>query len=266
MMGSVLITGAAGRFGSTLRQGLRDRVERLCLTDRQTLHPQDEREVISKGDLTDFASALRIVRDVDAVVHAAGIPDEAGFEDLVQANIRCTYNVLEAARLNGIPRIVLASSAHVVGFYAREETIDAHAAYRPDTLYGATKVFGEALARMYVDKHGLQVACLRIGSFRDRPENKRQLSTWLSPGDAVELVDACLRTDHLGFAIIYGASANERRFWRDDDGARVGFHPKDNAEKFASGVADDHGPDEDRRSRELQGGVFTSSGYQGGHG
>lgn len=267
MRGRVLITGAHGRLGSALRVGLRGRLDELHIADIEPLTAEHEREFVHQGDLADLAVAKRVVRGVDAVVHLAGIPDEAPFEHLLNANVRTTYSVLESARLNGVRRVILASSAHVVGFYRRDELIDGSAPYRPDTLYGTTKVFAEALGRLYVDKHGLEVVCLRIGSFRDKPRSRRQLSTWLSPRDAVELVHACLQTEHVGFAVVYGVSANKRKFWVNADGALPEFYPQDDAEEFAAEVHDDEGPDgADEKSRTLQGGVFTSTGYQGGYG
>jgi uronate dehydrogenase len=263
----LLITGAAGRLGSVLRRGLADRVARLHLTDRKAVRGEAPSEVITRGDLADWAAADVIVRGVDAVVHVAGIPDEAPFDDLVQANIRATYHVFEAARHNRIPRVILASSAHVSGFYPRTQTLDTDAPPRPDTLYAATKVFDEALARLYHDKHGIEVACLRIGSFREQPRTVRQLSTWLSPADAVGIVARCLDAQPLGFQILYAVSANHRRFWTVAAHERMNFRAVDNAEKFATAVAGEHGPDGiDDGARRLQGGVFTTTGYHGGHG
>jgi uronate dehydrogenase len=255
----VLLTGAAGRLGSVLRRGLRDRVRKLLLTD---LRPGDAGDEVILGDLADLDFALSVVRGVDAVVHTAGIPDEAPFEALLDANIRATYHVFEAARRNGVPRVVFASSAHVVGFYPPDATVDHRSPLRPDTRYGASKAFGEAVARLYADKYGLEVACLRIGSFRPAPEDHRQLSTWLSPRDAVHLVECCLTAEPLGFAVVYGASANRRRWWRDDDAARIGFRPVDDAEEYAGRLP----ATADAAAPAWQGGVFADPDYRGGAG
>jgi uronate dehydrogenase len=258
-MPDVLITGAAGRLGSVLREGLRDRVGKLHLTDLRPLQAEAPNEHVTTGDLTDLHTALRIVQGVDAVVHTAGIPDEAPFEDLLDANVRSTYHVFEAARRNGVPRIIFTSSAHVVGFYPRDTTVDEHAPLRPDSLYGATKAFGEALARLYTDKYGIQTACLRIGSFRPAPEDDRQLSTWLSPRDAVQLVERCLAAHPLGHAIIYGVSRNRDRWWRDRDSARIGYQPIDDAAHHHPSSRADPG-------QRWQGGIFATPDYRGGAG
>ena len=131
-------------------------------------------------------------------------------------------------------RIVFASSNHVIGFHRREVVLDASVALRPDTRYGATKVFGEALARLYADKHGISAACLRIGSFRERPDDRRQLSTWISHRDTVQLVRRCIDTPGYHFLVAYGVSANTRGWWDNSSAAILGYAPEDDAEAFAA--------------------------------
>ena len=128
---------------------------------------------------------------------------------------------------------------------------------RPDTLYGVSKAFGEALARYYVDRYGFEVACLRIGTFTETPDHVRTLSTWLSPGDAARLVDAALRAPDLGYAVVWGISNNTRRTWSLEAGFALGYRPQDDAEDFASSV-DLTATDP---SDAFVGGGFTSSGF-----
>src|SRR5207244_6175013 len=127
------------------------------------------------------------------------------------ANIEGTLQVFEAARRAGVRRIVYASSNHAVGFtpVGREQPADLPP--RPDTLYGVSKVFGEALGRYYVDRYRMEVACLRIGTFAPTPPDVRALSTWLSPADCARLVDACLRAPRLTYSVVGGISASRRR-------------------------------------------------------
>jgi uronate dehydrogenase len=128
---------------------------------------------------------------------------------------------------------------------------------RPDGLYGVSKVYGEALGRMYVDRFGLEFVALRIGTFAERPPDRRALATWLSHGDAVRLVDAALTAPDAGFTIVYGASANTRRWWPLDDAAkRIGFAPQDDAEDYADGL--EEGPRYER-----QGGPNTDPSHGG---
>jgi uronate dehydrogenase len=87
---------------------------------------------------------------------------------------------------------------------------------------------------MFVDRFGLSVVCLRIGSFKARPEEERELSTWLSHEDGIRLFRAALTADDVGFAVVYGASKNTRRWWPAD--REIGFAPVDDAEAFADGL------------------------------
>src|SRR5207244_2879733 len=105
-----------------------------------------------------------------------------------------------------------------------------------DTNYGVSKAFGEAVGRFYADRYGMRVACLRIGSCDDRPRSPRMLSTWLSPGDAVRLVDACLHAPDLEYSVVYGPSANPRGWWDLAPARALGYEPQDDAEAFAAEV------------------------------
>ena len=153
------------------------------------------------ADLTSDTDALAMLMDgADAVVHLAAIASETDFETAVVSHIGLTHRVLDAAVAHRVPRVVYASSNHAVGFTPRTTMLAVDTPARPDTFYGFGKAACEALCSLYHDRHGLTVACLRIGSFRERPTTRRHLSTWLSHGDAIRLVDACLRSPDLGFA------------------------------------------------------------------
>ena len=249
----LLITGAAGTVGGMLRDGLRALADELRLLDTRRLEPRPGEEVM-EGDIADLSVARRAVAGCDACVHLAGIPVEAPFDQILHGNIEGTWAVFEAARLEGCPRIVFASSNHATGFHRVGDATGPDSPLRPDTYYGVSKVFGEALGRMYHDKFGLRVACLRIGSALARPLERRHLSTWLSPGDLNRLVAACLSSPDLGFAIVYGASANTRGWWDLESGRRLGYAPQDDSEAFAEEVTD-------RPVGEFQGGPkFTDPG------
>ncbi|HEX6024412.1 MAG TPA: NAD(P)-dependent oxidoreductase [Solirubrobacter sp.] len=229
----VLVTGARGRIGSVLRPALREQFEELRLSD---LEPPDDlqgSETAVIADLTDQAAVERAVAGVDAVVHLGAVPDEAPFEQIAGPNLHGAYHVFEACRRHGVKRVVFASSNHATGMYPVGEPLDGSYPPRPDGLYGASKVWGEALGRMYCDRFGLSVVCLRIGSFQERPREIRELSTWLSHADGVRLVQAALTAD-VDFAIVYGASANTRRWWPPD--TAIGFGPVDDAEVYAAGL------------------------------
>ncbi|MEA2509063.1 MAG: uronate dehydrogenase [Actinomycetota bacterium] len=235
----VLLTGAAGRIGSALRPGLRTEVEELRLTDRTTVGPAPgTTETFVQADLLDEAAVARSVEGVDAIVHLGGIPDEAPFDELLGPNIHGTFTLFDAARRAGVTRIVYASSNHASGFYGPADRLTGEEPPRPDSLYGVTKVFGEAVGRLYADKFGLQVIAVRIGSFEQEPSEPRHLHTWLSPGDALRLFRSCLTDKPVHFLTIYGVSANTQTWWPSGDAARtIGFEPQDDAERFAEKIS-----------------------------
>lgn len=227
----VLITGACGSIGTVLRPALREGLQELRLSDLRDPESLVAPETSVIADLTDFAAVQRAVDGVDAVVHLGAVPNEAAFEVIAGPNLHGVYHVFEACRRANVRRIVYASSNHASGMYPVGVPLDGSQRARPDGLYGASKAYGEALGSMYADRFGLSVVCLRIGSFQPRPREKRELSTWLSHADAIRLVRASLTADDVGFAIVYGASANTRRWWPPDQA--VGFVPEDDAERYA---------------------------------
>src|SRR4029453_2968343 len=110
-----------------------------------------------------------------------GFSVEGFWETILQANIIGCYNLFEAARRHGVERVVFASSNHAIGFYPRRRRIGIDVAVRPDSRYGVSKAFGEALGALYAFKHGLRVTCIRIGNFGDVPVDRRRLPIWLPP-------------------------------------------------------------------------------------
>jgi uronate dehydrogenase len=255
----VLLTGASGRIGACLRAGLRSELEELRLSDVRTPDPPPvPPETFVAAELTDREAVAGAVDGVEAVVHLGAVAGEAGFDQLLGPNVVGTFNVFDAARRAGVRRVVYASSNHVTGFYPVGERLAGGEPPRPDGLYGATKAFGEALARMYSDRFGLEVICVRIGSFDERPTQPHELHMWLSPGDAVRLFRACLSAPDIEFLTLYGASANRRSWWDLSEAARrLGYEPQDDAERFAAEI-EDAGP-----PARYQGEPFTAPEYGG---
>jgi uronate dehydrogenase len=155
----------------------------------------------------------------------------------METNVGGTYNVLEAARRQGVRRVVLASSNRTTGFYPVSEAVSSAVPPRPDGFYGVSKVAVEALGRLYVDKFGLSVVCLRIGTFEDEPLEARHLATWLSPRDCVGFVRAALTAPEVSFSTVYAVSANTRRYWNTTGVPPLGYAALDNAEVFADVLA-----------------------------
>ena len=249
-MSLVLLTGAAGAIGTALRERLPAHGWALRSFDRVAT-PDGV-----AGDITSATDLDAALDGVSAIVHLAGQPIEAPWPVIREANIEGTFQVFEAARRAGVRRVVYASSNHAAGFTPTGREQPADLPPRPDTLYGVSKVFGEALGRYYVDRYAMQVACLRIGTFEPRPAHVRSLSTWLSPDDCARLVDACLRATALDYAIVWGVSANTRRTWSLDAGRALGYEPQDDAEAYAGEVDTSTHP-----SDALLGGGFTSEGF-----
>jgi uronate dehydrogenase len=233
----IVVTGANGSIGRTLRKAFRGEVSKLRLVDLTPIEIGEDEEAVM-GDVADLATMREALRDMDACVHLAAISTEGPFLEILHSNIAGTWAMFQAARLEGCPRVVFASSNHVTGFEAVSERITAETAFRPDTYYGVSKLTGEALGRLYHDKFGLEVACIRIGTFAERPTVPRHLSTWLSPRDCVDLFHACLTARELGFAILYGVSANKRTWWDLSVARRLGYEPVDDAELYASEIPD----------------------------
>jgi uronate dehydrogenase len=259
----VLVTGAAGRIGRAACPGLAARGWRVRGLDRR---PLDEVAGLADppvvAELADAAALERATAGMDAVVHLAGRAGEAPFAEILEANIDGTYQVLEAARRSSVPRVVYASSNHAVGFTPRSDLLGVDLPPRPDTYYGLSKAFGEALGRLYADRYGMEVVCLRIGSWRDRPTTPRHLSTWLSPADGVRLLHAALSAPDVGFAVVYGISANTRAWWDLAPARALGYLSVDDAEDYAEEILAEHGePDPADPEQAYVGGDFAGPGY-----
>jgi uronate dehydrogenase len=250
---TVLLTGAAGTIGTALRQRLPALGWELRPFDRVPVRGGVVGDITSPADL-DGAMA-----GVDAVVHLAGIPTEVPWPLIREANVEGTVQLFEAARRAGVRRVVFASSNHAVGFEPLPATgeLPDDLPPHPDTLYGVSKAFGEALGRYYVERYGFAVAALRIGTFAERPDHPRTLATWLSPADAARLVDAALRAPDLRFAIVWGISDNRRRQWSLAGARALGYDPQDDAEDFAGDLPD--GPPDPTDG--FVGGGYTSAGF-----
>jgi len=261
----VLVTGAAGRVGSDLRArlGRPDRVLRLLdVADLRPVAPGEHVELV-RGSVTDLDALTQASAGCAAVVHLAAHPGERPWAEIRDLNIEGTYCAFEAARRAGVPRVVFASSNHAAGFRTRDEGEAPDYAFpAPDTYYGVSKAAGEALGALYHNRYGIDVVCLRIGSWVDRPADLRQLATWLSPDDGARLVDAALSAPAPGFRVVWGISANTRRWWSLDEARRLGYDPQDDAEDYAAELITEFGePDQSDPALHRVGGEFTSPEY-----
>lgn len=262
-MGKIVLTGAAGRLGSHLREPLAGLAREGLLSSDITADNGQcyAGESYRQADLTDLDAMLDLLEGADTVVHFGAVVDEAPFETLLGPNFIGAYNVWEAAHRNGVKRVVYASSIHAVGMHPTRDCIGTDAAHRPDTFYGLAKCFSEDLARMYWEKRGLEAVCLRIASCAP-VVGSRALGTWLSTGDLIQLVTRAIDTPVTGFTIVYGVSNNDRSPFNNEGARFLGYRPKDNAEQFADTVlaeaagASDSDPKDPAQS--LIGGPFAA--------
>ncbi len=261
MTETVLLTGSAGEIGRHLRRTLRREGRRLRLldvADQAPLEPQEAADLVT-ASFSDPEAIREACRGADAVVHLGGLSTGGySWAQYLEVNVEGTRRVLEAARESGVPRVVYASSHHAVGFHPTTTgAIVPDDLYpRPDSYYGLSKVAGEALASLYHDRYGLDVICLRIGSYRPVPTDERVLWNWLSPGDCTRLVEAALAAPSPGFVVVWGVSANARRIASLDGSSAIGFVPLDDAEDYADRVAG-AAPDDTGRI----GGAFTAPDF-----
>jgi len=249
----VAVTGARGRIGTILR---------ARLADRYQIRPVTRAPAVDRGVIAELADADGLAaafRGCDAVIHLGGAAaTDAPWDRVLADNIAGCRNVFEAARVSGVRRVVFASTNHVVGMHeedARPELYELGVPrviglgddVRPDSLYGVSKVFGEAFGRYHVERHGMICVCLRIGSVVAAPDpgdgppgtdvwsvtppevRRRLRATWLSHRDCAGLFAAALEAP-VRWAVAYGTSANPRQIW-DVAGARdtIGFVPVDSA-------------------------------------
>lgn len=258
-MKKIVLTGAAGRLGSYLREPLSKLADEIVTTDIVddigTLYAG---ETYVRADLQDYDAIHAVLEGADMVVHFGAVGDEAPFETILGPNIVGAYNIWEAAYKHGVRRVVYASSIHAVGMHLKNEFIGTDAPHKPDTFYGLAKCFAEDLASMYWDKRGVEAVCLRILSCA-QVNNARALGSWLSYDDLIQLVERAISTPTTGFAVVYGVSNNDRAPVDNAKASFLGYRPKDNAEQFAKEILAETPPlDLNDPSNMCHGGPFAS--------
>ena len=235
-MKKLVLTGAAGRLGSYLREPMSKMCDALVSTDIVDdiggLYPG---ETYAKGDLASLDDMMRVLEGADMVVHMGAYADEGPFEKLLGPNFVGAYNIWEAAYQRGLKRVVYGSSIHAVGMHPKNEFIGTDARHRPDTFYGLAKCFAEDLGSMYWDKRGLESVHMRILSCA-QVTNARALGSWLSYDDLIQLVQRSIETPVTGFSVVYGVSDNDRVPVDNAKASFLGYRPKDNAEQFAQEI------------------------------
>jgi len=231
----VVITGSMGSVAGLLVPRLARSFDLTLVSRRPPVCDPPEHLQI---DLDDVEGLVGACEGADAVVHLAGESHTfATWDQLVGPNVTGLVNLFEAARRAGVMKVVFASSNHVTGMYDLEKQwpIGPGQPIRPDSPYGVTKAFGEAMGRYYSDNFGIAVICLRIGWALERPHNEVARFMWLSPDDLARLVTGALLST-VRFGIYYGVSDNTQRHWAIDNAqVDLGYEPQDDSEVYFAG-------------------------------
>ncbi|MDR6264200.1 MULTISPECIES: NAD(P)-dependent oxidoreductase [Rhodobacterales] len=236
MLKKLVLTGAAGRLGSYLREPLSKMCEELVSTDIADgvgkLYPSER---FVQADISKFEEVEPLMEGADMVIHFGAIVDEVPFEEIWGPNFVGSYNVWEAGYRHGVRRVVYASSIHAVGMYPSRDNVGVDVPHRPDTFYGLAKCFTEDLGRMYWEKRQMESVHLRILSAA-QVTGARALGTWLSYDDLIQLVTRAIETPVVQWSVIYGVSNNDRAPVDNTKARHLGYKPKDNAEVFAEEI------------------------------
>ena len=262
MKNKVALSGAGGNVGRLLRVELPKRgVDLRSAGGTHPLQPLHDGEDVMHGDLRDPSVVDRLLAGVDVLIHMAGTSVERPLPEIIENNLRALHEVYEGARRHKVKRVVFASSNHVFGMYGVDEKLKLDAPVRPDGFYGLSKVWGEAMARMYWDKHGIEGVSLRIGTTMGKPpENVRQLSTWMGTDDLLHLVMRSIEATDVGYAAVWGISNNTRAYCDLSEGNAIGYRPKQDAEDWAAEVLAQPNP-LDPVAQRFQGGSFATHDY-----
>ena len=258
-MKKLVLTGAAGRLGSYLREPLSELCDNLVSTDLvEGIGSTYSGETYIKADLANFDEVNALMDGAEMIVHFGALSDEDTFDEILSSNIIGAYNVWEAAARNHVNRVIYASSIHAVGMYPKNEYIGINVPHRPDTFYGLAKCFAEDLASLYWDKKQVEAVCLRILSCA-KVTSSRALGSWLSYDDLILLVKRAIDAPTTGFSIIYGVSNNDRTPVDNSEASFLGDKPKDNAGQYADKIFKNANKvDKNDRAQIFHGGPFAA--------
>jgi len=249
-MTKVLITGMSGLIGGILRNHL----ESLGGYELSALNRSRVEGVnCFQADIVDFEAIKPAFEGQDVVVHLAAYLSGQDWEGQLNGNIIGVYNVYEAARLAGVKRVVFASSGNAIRGFERVPPYSdiaagnydkvpedfpkiTHEQTRPAAIYGAAKVFGEALGRHFADTTDVSIICLRIGSVtrENRPREMRERSVYLSHNDIAQALEKCIEAPESVKYDIFQATSNNKWNYRDLEHFRevAGYVPQDSADDF----------------------------------
>jgi nucleoside-diphosphate-sugar epimerase len=234
---TVLVTGSAGRIGQAAVRELRSRGHSVRGFDLAATPGADEWIV---GTTIDASAVARATEGIQTVIHLAATPDDDDFPTkLMPNNILGGYHVLEAARLAGVRRLVLASSGQVVWWqrFTGPLPIGVDEPVTPRGWYACTKVFLEAAGRAFAEAHGMSAIAARLGWCPRNREHVEELArtdwgpdVYLSPGDAGRFFACAVEAPaDIRFAVVYACSRPVSREYYDLRPAKdlLGYQPQD---------------------------------------
>lgn len=247
----ILVTGSAGRLGRAAVKALVAKGHHVVGFDVQPTPGLPATQSLV-ATLSDVAVLRAAARDVDRIIHLAATPDDAKYprgtppddgdnflDGLVPNNIVGLYNVLEAARLAKVPRVVLASTGQVVdrNIDAKQIPLNGSARFAPRYLYACTKVFLEAIGEVYSREHGMAVIAVRLGwcprdagQVAEITRSVEDQDVYLSPGDAGRFFAAAVEAKSVsGFHVAYATSRHKTSLVYDlaETTALTGYAPQD---------------------------------------
>jgi uronate dehydrogenase len=242
-MTKAALTGAIGNIGRLLRPELLKRGVLLRFVGgTQPLSSLSLAEEVCHGDLRDCGVVDRALERVDVLIHMAGTSIERPLPEIIENNLRALHDVFEGARHQRVGRVVFASSNHAFDMYSMRDCLELNHAFRPDGFYRLSKAWGEAMARMYRDKHGIEVICLRIERTLEAPTEFRHLSTRLGHDDLLQLITCCIMAPDIGYVVVWAVSNNTRSCWSDAGAERLGYRPVQDAEDYAEQILKQKNP------------------------
>lgn len=232
---TVLVTGAAGRLGTSFIQRAKDRYRlRLMVRPGENVEAIADCGDIVEGDLADLEGLKRLCEGVDTVVHLAAEPNAAAtWASILPNNVVGTYNVFVAAKSAACRRVVFASSIHAVSGYSADVQVKTSDPVNPGDLYGVSKVFGEAMGRYMAEQEGVSCIAIRIGAagpveWAAHQRSLYMMDAFLSYDDLQQLIERAIDDERIQFAVVHGISNN--RFKRLDlstTRALLGYQPQD---------------------------------------
>lgn len=212
---SILITGGTGWVGTGLAHRLVERGEDVILFD---IAPQIERVAdiknnvkVVQGDQKVWPEVLNVVKEnnVEGVFHLAvrhSSPSDANPWAVYEGNVAGIMNVLEAARLFGVKRVVFTSSIMSYGLGIPTETITDETLQRPASVYGVTKLYGELIGRFYRKKFDLDFRCIRYPNIFGpsvRISKKLQYIAWMIQNAALGRPVECSVSEDTKLPVLY---------------------------------------------------------------